>query len=114
MTTNRTPIQRRPTIPITARAVDLYVAMGKLRCTCPQPKPPTQSPCAGCERWHDLHEELHRELQCKLWQWPCVGRSGAKAAGLTAYNDDISERMALLEEAVRRRSEKAPALSPPP
>ena len=48
MTTNRTPIQRPALTMITPRALDLYVAMGKLKCSCPSPKPPTQSPCSGC------------------------------------------------------------------
>jgi hypothetical protein len=114
--TRRTPIGREPTKgQISERAIDLYISMARLKCTCPKLKPPTQGPCAGCERWHDLHNELHIELQCRPWQWPCVGRQGPKAAGSPAYNEDIAARMALLDEAVRRRSEKVPAaLSPPP
>jgi hypothetical protein len=28
--------------------------------------------CGGCERWWDLHSELHREVRARLWQWPCI------------------------------------------
>jgi hypothetical protein len=114
VTTNRTPIQRPALTTISPRAIELFVAMNKLRCTCPSPKPPTLSPCPGCERWYDLHNELHIELQCRPWQFPCVGRQGPKAAGSPAYNEDIAARMALLDEAVKRRSEKAPAVPSPP
>jgi hypothetical protein len=39
MTTNRTPIQRPALTMISPRAVELFTAMGKLRCTCPPPSP---------------------------------------------------------------------------
>jgi hypothetical protein len=103
--TRRTPLARRPAVQITPRAVVLFVAMGKLRCTClPPPRPPTRSPCAGCARWYDLHAELHVELHCKPWEWPCVARQSPKRAGSTAWNETIAGTMAQLDEAVRRRA----------
>jgi hypothetical protein len=106
--TRRVPLVRRPAVQITSRAIDLYVAMGKLRCTCPSPSA-KRSPCRGCERWYDLHDELHTELQCKPWEWPCVARQSPKRAGSTCWNENIAATMMLLKEAVRRR---AAALAP--
>jgi hypothetical protein len=48
--------------------------------TCPPPST-KRSPCPGCERWYDLHDELHWELQCNPWEWPCVARQSPKRAG---------------------------------
>jgi hypothetical protein len=100
--TRRTPLGRRSAVQITPRALDLFVAMGKLRCTCPSPKPPTQGPCAGCAAWYDLHAGLHDELQCKPWEWPCVARQSPKRAGSTCMNENIAATMTLLQEAARR------------
>jgi hypothetical protein len=74
--TRRTLIARHSVAQITPNAVDLFVAMGRLRCTCPSPKLPTQEPCPGCARWYDLHADLHVELRLKPWEWPCVSRQG--------------------------------------
>jgi hypothetical protein len=101
MTTNRTPVARPAVAQITERAIDLFVAMGKLRCTCPSPRPPTVGPCPGCERWYDLHDELTDELQCEPWQWPCVSRQSPKRAGSTCWNEEIAARMALLKAAAK-------------
>jgi hypothetical protein len=106
MTTNRTPIERPALTMITPRAIDLYVAMGKLRCTCPPPSL-KRSPCRGCRRWHDLHAELHDELRCEPWEWPCVARQSPKRAGSTCWNEDIATRMAQLKKAARRRTSEA-------
>jgi hypothetical protein len=108
MTTNRTPIQRPALTMISARAVDLYVAMGKLRCTCPVPKPPTVGPCPGCAAWYDLHAELHDELRCELWEWPCVARQ-PKRAGSAYMNESIGARMAMLKEAAKARRTVSPS-----
>jgi hypothetical protein len=90
--TRRTPLARAPGMQITPRAIDLYVAMGKLRCTCPSPTPPTQGPCPGCERWYDLHGELDEELRLPPWYWPIVGRQGARAAGSPAITKPLPPR----------------------
>jgi hypothetical protein len=108
MTTNRTPIQRPALTMISPRAVELFEAMGKLRCTCAprdwNGKYWKHQQCAGCARWYDFHDELHRELGCEPWQWPCVSRQGRKRAGSPCWNDEIAARMAMLDEAVRRRT----------
>jgi hypothetical protein len=101
--TRRTPLARSPGMQITPRAVDLYAAMGKLRCSCPSPKPPTQGPCPGCARWYDLHDELDDELRLPPWYWPIVGRQGARAAGSPAMNETIAATMKMFEDAIRRR-----------
>jgi hypothetical protein len=104
--TRRVPLVRRPAVQITPRAIDLYAAMGKLKCTCPPPSP-TRSPCPGCERWADLHDDLHRELGAKPWEWPVVARRSPKRAGSTCMTESIAATMALLDEAVRRRASTA-------
>jgi hypothetical protein len=74
--------------------------------TCPPPSP-KRSPCPGCERWYDLHDELHWELQCNPWEWPCVARQSPKRAGSTCMNEGIVATMALLREAARLRTESS-------
>jgi hypothetical protein len=114
MTTNRTPIQRPALTMISPRAVALYVEMGRLRCTC-APLSPTRSPCPGCARWFDLHNELHMELRGKPWEWPCVVRQSPKRAGSTCMNETIAATMALLDEAVdgAQQRQRAGRLSAP-
>jgi hypothetical protein len=106
--TRRTPLARPPAVQITPRAIYLFVAMGKLRCTCAprdwSGKYWEHQPCAGCARWYDLHDELNDELRCEPWEWPCVARQSPKRAGSTCWNEDIAARMALLKAAARRRA----------
>jgi hypothetical protein len=97
--TRRTPLTRPPVGQITPRAIDLYESMGKLKCTCPSPKPPTQGPCPGCSRWYDLHDDLHTELGCRPWEWPCVARQSPKRAGSTCMSESIAATMTALDEA---------------
>jgi hypothetical protein len=99
--TRRVPLVRRSAVQITPRAVELFVAMSKLRCTCLPPSP-TREPCSGCRRWFDLHDALHEALQCEPWEWPCVSRQGPRRAGSTCWNEAIAARMAMLQEAARR------------
>ena len=100
--TRRVPINRRHTTPITPRAVELFVAMGRLRCSCGPPKSGTPYKlCAGCERWHNLQVELNNELRCRPWEWPCVSRQGPKHAGGTAWNERIAATMKALREAAK-------------
>jgi hypothetical protein len=111
VTTNRTPIERPAVTMVSSRALDLYEAMSKLRCTCAPP--PLEywkhKMCAGCEAWWNLHSELDDELGCEPWQWPCVARQSAKAAGSTCMNDDIAARMATLRAAVKARRASPPS-----
>jgi hypothetical protein len=117
--TRRVPLDRPPVAQITPRAVDIYIAMGKLRCTCAPPPPDEywkHKMCVGCERWYDLHGLLDDELGCEPWEWPVVARQSPKRAGSTCMNEGIAARMRLLKDAVRRRtalpSEEAPMPSP--
>jgi hypothetical protein len=103
--TRRTPINRPPVAQITPRAIDLYVAMSRLRCTCAPPSP-TRTECPGCERWWDLHSELDDELNCEPWQWPCVARQSPTRAGSTCMNEGIAARMAALKAAAKARRTK--------
>jgi len=99
--TKRQPIQLRVLTPITARAVDLYESMQRLRCTCPPLEPLMGEPCPGCKRWFDLHAELHTELGCKPWEWPCASRQGPSHAGDPYSNEDIERRMTMLKDAAQ-------------
>jgi hypothetical protein len=107
--TRRTPLARHSAVQITPRAIELYEAMGRLRCTCPSPRPPTQGPCRGCARWYDLHDLLDDELRLPPWYWPIVGRQGARAAGPPAMNETIAATMKMFEDAIRRRRAAVPA-----
>jgi hypothetical protein len=103
--TRRTPLDRPAAKQISERAVDLWEAMNKLRCSCP-PVPADywlHKMCAGCERWHDLHSELNNELHCEPWQWPCVARASPERAGSIMMNDEIAARMAALKAAAKAR-----------
>jgi hypothetical protein len=103
--TKRRPIAHTARTQFTPYAVEIYEEMGRLMCRCGPPRPGLTSPeeyCNACERWYDLHTELNRELQCRPWQWPCVGRQGPKHAGSMCMNAEIAERMRLLREGVSR------------
>ena len=107
--TRRTPLVRRPAVQVTPRAVDLYIAMGKLKCTCPPPAL-KRSTCPGCERWWDLHADLHSELAAKPWEWPVAARKSPKRAGSPTWTETIAATTALLDEAVRRRATASSSL----
>jgi hypothetical protein len=104
--TKRVPIERRSTVQITERALDLWEAMNRLRCTC---LPVIQEHywlhkmCASCRRWYDLHTELNDELHCEPWQWPCVARASPKRAGSQYVNEFIATTMAALKAAAKAR-----------
>jgi hypothetical protein len=106
--TRRVPLARHPTVQITAEAVELFEAMSKLKCSCAPPSP-TRSPCPGCAKWYDLHEQLHTALGCELWQWPCIARQSPKRAGSTCMNDEIAARMVMLKEAAKARRTASPS-----
>jgi hypothetical protein len=85
-TSKRRPIHRSLVMQITPRAVELYRQMCRVRCVCPPREYGDRYVplCANCERWYDLHNELHLELKLKPWQWPAIpsisggGREGAE------------------------------------
>jgi hypothetical protein len=100
--TRRTLLTRLPVGQITPGAVDLFVAMGKLRCTCADPRPLTEGPCPGCTRWYSLHDELHRALACRPWEYPCVARQRPRGAGSPSMTAEIRSRMEALQAAAER------------
>jgi hypothetical protein len=83
--TRRVPLDRTAAVQISPRAVDLYLVMSKLKCTCAPPPPEywKHKMCPGCARWYGLQADLHEELRCEPWQWPCVARQSPKRAGST-------------------------------
>jgi hypothetical protein len=58
MPTNRTPRQPAQRIPVTERAIRLFMRMRRYE--------------ERDERWWDLHNELFDEVHAKPWNWPCV------------------------------------------
>jgi hypothetical protein len=74
VTTKRVPIDRPRRHEITARAVELFVAMEKIECVCSARDWAGEywkhEFCQGCERWWRMHSQLHRELRLKPWHWP--------------------------------------------
>jgi hypothetical protein len=72
----RVPLTRPTQAQISARAVELYKQMRKLKCSCGQYPDPTKwtgrQMCEGCTRWWELHGELDSELKSKAWQWPAI------------------------------------------
>jgi hypothetical protein len=77
--TKRTPIARQP-MPqqITPRAIALFTQLERARrarkhADCIDTKQGLCSgECAVCELWYDLHDQIHRELRFRPWQWPCL------------------------------------------
>jgi hypothetical protein len=75
MVTNRTPRRvEKMTKVVTDRAVETFKQMQTLPpCTCVWgPKYWNRIECASCDRWWDLHRELHAELKLRPWEWPAV------------------------------------------
>jgi hypothetical protein len=78
MPTKRIPTGRSVTLQITPLAIQLFEEMRRLDnlCMCPSidwgGKYWVRNECAACERWWELHSQLHDELQCKPWHWPAI------------------------------------------
>ena len=83
----RKPLQRQ--VVISERAIELYLAMARLE--------------RGTDEWYDLHLLLHRELQCRPWEYPLDGRNAPHVW-------EALEKAAEAAE-LRERSETAPATS---
>lgn len=100
MTTKRTPIHRPPIAKITPRAIELFDRLRRTR---------------DRDRWWDVHNQLHEELRCKPWEWPCVENPDAPVHPTCKPKDDARERWLVLAEASRearrvaRRATKAEA-----
>jgi hypothetical protein len=83
MTAKRTPINRPVKELYSDGALDLFVAMEALECTC-APRRPSEDgrqwiydSCPGCERWWSLHSKLCDEIRTaqgriKPWEWPII------------------------------------------
>lgn len=81
MVTKRTPIDRPPRQQITPEAIRLFSAMRALKCTCTPIDWDTVNwardyekykPCAGHEKWWQLHSQLHDELKLPPHFWPAI------------------------------------------
>jgi hypothetical protein len=84
--TRRIPLNRPAVgLRITERAIDVFIAMGRLKCTCLPPPPEywLHKMCAGCEKWYDLHSQVAGELGNSIepWMWPILARQSPKRAG---------------------------------
>lgn len=63
MVTKRTPIHRDTRRVITPRALQLFALLRQTD---------------DKEKWWAIHSELHDELHCTPWQWPCVSDPRAR------------------------------------
>jgi hypothetical protein len=76
MSSKRKPISRPLRVQITPLAIRLFTEMAAISCTCAprdwKGEYRGHQECAGCERWWELHRQLHNELGCRPWQWPCI------------------------------------------
>jgi hypothetical protein len=76
MPTKRRTIKRPPRAVITPRAIELFNQLRAVECTCEpvdwKGEYWKHQPCPGCQEWWRLHSLLHRELDCQVYQWPCV------------------------------------------
>lgn len=76
--TRRTPIARRATLKISARALELFEQLERARrqrraASCVVgPYGYCGMECGACQDWANAHSELHRELALKPWEWPCL------------------------------------------
>ena len=76
MSSKRKPLNRPPALQITPLAIRLFIEMKAISCACaPRDwggKYWVHEQCAGCKRWWELHAQLHDELRCRPWEWPCI------------------------------------------
>jgi hypothetical protein len=124
VTAKRAPIHRPPVVPISSRALMIFRRMQRLerRCHC-EPRDWSGEywkwkECANCQKWRDLHSELHDELKRKPWQWPCVQHPDTKShhpKGSPADLKPYSEAQALwclLNDASRKEPRRAAVRAP--
>jgi hypothetical protein len=107
--TRRTPIARQTMSPqITPRAAELWLAMRKVsRCACPPyPESFAGRECNNCNKWWDLHSELHTELRCKLWEWPAVPSPRRRGEWRGPSDRQVAMAMALNEVAKGLRAQQ--------
>jgi hypothetical protein len=83
MNTKRTPVNPPTRNRFSPTALKTYRRMQKLetQCTCGEPDWSGEywkhERFKACDQWWDQHRILHRELNAKPWQWPCVETPGA-------------------------------------
>jgi hypothetical protein len=65
----RVPLYRTGEPRITPRAVEIFRQIRRLRCVAGDAR---CDRCEACERWHDLHADLNREIGACPWHWPCI------------------------------------------
>jgi hypothetical protein len=101
MTTTRRPRKLRAVrrFNITPKAVEAFRQMHQLpNCTCKfGPMYWNTVQCDGCERWWDLHNVIHDELNlCISAEWPAVAHATPgiphdKIAGGRVYQRDVPQ-----------------------
>jgi hypothetical protein len=76
--TKRTPIGRKASLQISARALQLFEQVERARrrrraATCEiGVYGQCVMTCAPCRAWLDAHDELHQELGLRPWEYPCL------------------------------------------
>jgi hypothetical protein len=112
--TRRTPIARQAARPlITPRAIELFAELERARraralavdCSVSKHGYCATRHCRVCQRWLDLHAELHTELRLPPWAWPCLPRNpyppGSPEAKKWRPGDAQKKLQDLLNEARR-------------
>jgi hypothetical protein len=118
--TRRTPLARRPAVQITPRALELFAELERARRARRHATDCTISEfglciaeCAACERWWDLQDELHIELDLPPWRWPAIPRNpyppGSPKAREWRAGTEQEELWKLLEEARREAARRRTA-----
>jgi hypothetical protein len=121
MSSKRKPLNRPPALQITRLAIRLFTEMKAISCSCAphdwDGKYWEHEQCAGCERWWKLHGQLHDELRCRPWLWPCIEHpnsvcpypEGSYAAQRWRPNEEARQMWQALARAAReaRRTKRA-------
>ena len=77
MSTNRIPLARRSTAPITPTALAAFRRLVALESECvgpPECVPYTR--CAACDEWWQQQKIIHDECNLKPWHYPAVEHEG--------------------------------------
>src|SRR5262249_59702505 len=108
--TKRVPLHRRSrTMAITDAALRLFEEMRALPCTCDDRN--KHRGCPGCDRWWDLHRELRRALNERMWNFPTISRE--RPDGRRRWPDD-SEQARYLQLGAALKARRAAKAVPEP
>jgi len=96
---------------ISDEAIRLFEEMRQLGCSSPRPDyhsaiGDAECDCDRCLRWWELHREIRRALNEKMWHYPVISRWPPDRR--RSWPDDSEQRRWLrLEEAAKARRQRA-------